>query len=518
MRPLKLPREVLSSIKVRVLYRPIDLADLPKDYPLDKLEGAKIINFEIASGRPHTERLSDVVRRDPDNALALFNRGLAQFEGNDLRAAIADFTKAIELSPNDLHSYHYRGWAYFKLEEYGAALSDLSQQIVLGSQRRIRDEKDPELRAIGAVASTLVGIALCQVGRFEEAVDFLGSVAETKVYELDADMRIWLLLAMYQLILTRGAQELHDKTIDACDEFIGFLRSTDGDEILPLLRNAYHAKADAQRQLGHIDKALDSYGHLIAWLRADVDKEVTLKEVRGIRCALLLELAQADFEAARSYLHHDGFDHQDAVILEIRKAIETRILKYYGISPEHENPSPGYDLPRRVIPEEKLREIIRDEATLLTERLSQPKDQPFPILSEKDVKAIIAHGKRNSWDERAERDWSYHTNAFKYVHIIYNRWLNRGLTREILARADSSLHIQITRKISLEGLPAWLDLPTGSEAKLRSITDPIERTKMEVVREFLRDQKRSYRSQQRKSRTTSSRPRGRPRSKKPEPT
>jgi hypothetical protein len=205
-------------------------------------------------------------------------------------------------------------------------------------------------------------------------------------------------------------------------------------------------------------------------------------------------LSRGDFKKAcdeyRSAIAQDKIHKFDA-----ESAIENYFLRYYSILPKEEkNPSNGYDLPKRIITEAELREYIKEQAGLLTERLIQPEEGPFPILSGRTVKAIIAHGKKHPWDDRREQVWPYHTNAFVYVHITYRKWVNRGLTREILAQADPSLHTNLTRKISLEGLPGWLDLPTGSEAKLRSITDPIKRAKLEGVREFLRDQKRKTRS------------------------
>jgi hypothetical protein len=178
----------------------------------------------------------------------------------------------------------------------------------------------------------------------------------------------------------------------------------------------------------------------------------------------------------------------------VHERFESHILKYYALGQEQENPSNGYDLPTRVISEAELRAYINEQAALLTARVAQPEDAPFPILSERTVRAIIAHGKKHQWDDRREQGWPYHTNAFVYVHITYRKWVNRGLTREILAWADEPLYAHLNKKISLEGMPGWLDVPSGPEARARAITDPIERTKLEGVREFFRDQKRRTRS------------------------
>jgi hypothetical protein len=179
---------------------------------------------------------------------------------------------------------------------------------------------------------------------------------------------------------------------------------------------------------------------------------------------------------------------------EAKIDIEGFLLKYYGLAQEQEkNPSNGYDLPKRVITEAELRKYIKEQAGLLTERLSQPREQPFPSLNERTVKAIVAHGKKHPWDDRVKHGWPYHSDAFKYLHITYKKWIP-GLTREHLALADKSLSAHLRKKISVEGMPEWLDVPTGAEARLRAITDPVERSKLEIIREFLRDQKRKAKS------------------------
>jgi tetratricopeptide (TPR) repeat protein len=172
---------------------------------------------------------------------------------------------------------------------------------------------------------------------------------------------------------------------------------------------------------------------------------------------------------------------------DVKIAIERYLLNYYNLrSKEENNPSNGYDLLKRIITQAELRKFVSEQAALLTERLSQPENTPFPILNDRTVKSIIAHGKEHPWDDRKEQGWPYHTNVFLYVQITYRKWINRGLTREILKSADSALYVNLIRKISLEGLPEWLDLPTGSEARARAITDPAERAELEIVRKHQR--------------------------------
>ena len=54
---------------------------------------------------------SKVIEIDPDDAEAYYNRGLAYAHKGEYDRAIADFNKAIELNPNDVAAYHNRALA-----------------------------------------------------------------------------------------------------------------------------------------------------------------------------------------------------------------------------------------------------------------------------------------------------------------------------------------------------------------------------------------------------------------------
>ncbi len=185
----------------------------------------------------------------------------------------------------------------------------------------------------------------------------------------------------------------------------------------------------------------------------------------------------------------------------VQPYIELMILNYYSLRPVmadgsgRKTPSPDYGVSKTAITEQQLRDLIGETAALLLDRVSHKEEPPFPILSESEVKAIIAHGKKNQWDNRDKRGWHYHTNAFKYVHVTYRRWVNRGLTREILKWADPSLHRHLKTKITREGgMPVWIDCPSGPDARMRAITDPIERAELAIVRKVSRNKMRKYRA------------------------
>jgi hypothetical protein len=245
---------------------------------------------------------------------------------------------------------------------------------------------------------------------------------------------------------------------------------------------------------GVAPKVLDDYRDALtsAWnpFLDQAAKDELAQLVAFNRARVLIELGLNELSHGHFNQAHDlflwAFKCSQQVAPSIHNYFEALLLKYYALSQEEENPSNGHHLPRRVITEAELRTYIKEQAALLTERAKQLDDAPFPILDQRTVKAIIAHGKKHQWDERRVQGWPYHTNAFVFVHITYRKWANRGLTREILARADPSLHAHLNRKISIEGLPQWLDLPTGPEARARAITDPVERAELDIVRKHQR--------------------------------
>ena len=57
--------------------------------------------------------------------------GFAKFELKDYYGAISDYTKSIELNPNENDLYNFRGNAKFKLKDYYGAISDYTKAIEL---------------------------------------------------------------------------------------------------------------------------------------------------------------------------------------------------------------------------------------------------------------------------------------------------------------------------------------------------------------------------------------------------
>lgn len=75
------------------------------------------------------------IELDPKYGLteAYVNRGIlyTQLENKEIKLAIADFDKAVELGTKDPNVYYFRGYSYANLENYTKAIADFSTAIML---------------------------------------------------------------------------------------------------------------------------------------------------------------------------------------------------------------------------------------------------------------------------------------------------------------------------------------------------------------------------------------------------
>lgn len=67
----------------------------------------------------------------PDDAMTYNNRGIAYADQKQYELALADYTKAIELNPGYAEAYYNRGTVYYELQQYGLALADHTKAIEL---------------------------------------------------------------------------------------------------------------------------------------------------------------------------------------------------------------------------------------------------------------------------------------------------------------------------------------------------------------------------------------------------
>lgn len=85
----------------------------------------------IGDYRGAIENLTQAIQRNPNNAKAYSNQGLARAALGDQRRAIEDFNQALRLDPELATAYYNRGFVRSKLQDYQGAIEDFDQTIRL---------------------------------------------------------------------------------------------------------------------------------------------------------------------------------------------------------------------------------------------------------------------------------------------------------------------------------------------------------------------------------------------------
>jgi len=120
---------------------------------------AKLNKYEQA-----IEDFSKAIELNPDDAEAYYNRGLAYAKLNEHEQAIEDYGKAIKLNPNYAEAYNNRGVAYAKLNEHEQAIKDYDETIKLNPN--------------DAAAYNNRGAAYAELNKYERAIEDYGKAIE----------------------------------------------------------------------------------------------------------------------------------------------------------------------------------------------------------------------------------------------------------------------------------------------------------------------------------------------------
>ena len=80
------------------------------------------------------DEYSKAIEIDPENATAYYNRGIVYADLEHPEDALKDYNKAIELDPNDALAYNNRGVAYEGFNKYAKAIEDYTRTIQLNPE------------------------------------------------------------------------------------------------------------------------------------------------------------------------------------------------------------------------------------------------------------------------------------------------------------------------------------------------------------------------------------------------
>ena len=88
--------------------------------------------YDKAERGDHYGAISDYTKAieiDPNDEKAYYNRGISKRKLEDYYGAISDYTKAIEINPQYATAYYNRGWSKGSLKDYYGAISDYTKAI-----------------------------------------------------------------------------------------------------------------------------------------------------------------------------------------------------------------------------------------------------------------------------------------------------------------------------------------------------------------------------------------------------
>ena len=90
---------------------------------------AKLKDYEAAIAD-----FTKAIEINPNNEQAYYNRGNAKSKLKDYKGAIADFNKAIKINPKDFDAYNSRGLAKIFIEQKSSGCLDFSTSKELGNE------------------------------------------------------------------------------------------------------------------------------------------------------------------------------------------------------------------------------------------------------------------------------------------------------------------------------------------------------------------------------------------------
>jgi Flp pilus assembly protein TadD len=91
------------------------------------------VNAKAGNLTQAIEDFTKCIEIKPNDVMAYNNRGSAYAQQRNFIQALSDFTKAIDLSPNDPVAYHNRAVVYYQFEEYAKAWDDVHRVQKIGA-------------------------------------------------------------------------------------------------------------------------------------------------------------------------------------------------------------------------------------------------------------------------------------------------------------------------------------------------------------------------------------------------
>ena len=114
----------LSTIGIIISHTETVFAESQKFY-IDRGKRKQKINDYQGS----IDDFTKAIELNPEDGDGYYFRGYSKFKIEDYQGSIIDFTKAIELNPEDGDAYYYRGSSKGNLEDYQGSIDDFTKAI-----------------------------------------------------------------------------------------------------------------------------------------------------------------------------------------------------------------------------------------------------------------------------------------------------------------------------------------------------------------------------------------------------
>lgn len=138
----------------------IDEADLDEDQLIAALRARAFAYEEIGEIKKAIEDINRLIEIEPDDPMYYINRGVTLLRHGFGTLAVTDFDRAIELNPTDAEPYFLRGLAEYEIGQAVEAIADFDQAILL-------DPSDPDYYVHR-------GHAYVEIGKYDTAISDYG--------------------------------------------------------------------------------------------------------------------------------------------------------------------------------------------------------------------------------------------------------------------------------------------------------------------------------------------------------
>lgn len=221
--------------------------------PLSPPEGAEAISFlgdtlyapvlseeQQAVYSARYAEAEDALEADPEDADALIWMGRRTAYLGQYRSAIDIYTHALSLHPDDARLYRHRGHRYVSVRELDRAIADFTRAAELTDG--VPDEVEPDglPNALGIPTSTLqfniwyhLGLAYYLKGDFEAAADAYASCAAVSEHD---DSKVATAYWRYMTLARLGREDEAQAVLDGVSEDMDLIESGGYLDLLLLFR------------------------------------------------------------------------------------------------------------------------------------------------------------------------------------------------------------------------------------------------------------------------------------------